>query len=81
MEACINITPASTPVKLKNLTNKKPINGPTNTLTSEYVKASSKWNTFSLDKATPRDTKTRKMAEYPIKKVAFSRNLGAGILK
>ena len=38
-------------------------------------------NTLSLDRATPKDINTKKIVEYPIKKVAFSKNLGAGILK
>ena len=36
--------------------------------------------TLSLDNATPRDIKTRKIVEYPIKNVAFSKNTGEGIL-
>ena len=35
MEACINITPASTPVRLKNLTNPIPTMGPINILVRE----------------------------------------------
>ena len=34
----MNITPASTPVKLNILTNTNPINGPTMTLINEKIK-------------------------------------------
>ena len=37
IEACINITPASTPDKSKNLTNPNPTIGPIKTLVSEYI--------------------------------------------
>ena len=37
--------------------------------------------TLNLDKATPRDIKTKKIVEYPIRKVAFSKNFGGGISK
>ena len=79
MDACINMTPASTPERLKNLTNPNPTRGPINTLVSEYINVSLKEKTLSWERATPKDIKTRKIAEYPIKKVAFSRNFGEGI--
>ena len=37
--------------------------------------------TLSLDSATPNDIRTKKIVEYPIKKVAFSKNFGEGISK
>ena len=79
MDAWINMTPASTPVRLKNLTKPKPTIGPIKTLVSEYISVSEKEKTLSCESAIPKDIKTKKIAEYPIKKVAFSRNLGEGI--
>ena len=81
IEACINITPASTPERLKNFTKAKPTIGPIITRIKEYIIVSLIEKTLSLDKATPRDIKTKKIVAYPIKKVEFSRNFGAGILK
>ena len=37
--------------------------------------------TLSFERATPKDIKTKKIVEYPIKKVAFSKNFGDGISK
>ena len=37
--------------------------------------------TLSLDNAIPNDIKTKKIVEYPIRKVAFSKNFGDGISK
>ena len=79
IDAWINITPASTPVRPKNLTNPNPTIGPIKTLVSEYINVSLKEKTFSCDSAMPKDIKTKKIAEYPIKKVAFSRNFGEGM--
>ena len=79
MEVCINITPASTPDRLKNLTKPNPTIGPIKTLVSEYINVSLKEKTLRCDRAIPRDIKTKKIAEYPIKKVAFSKNFGEGI--
>ena len=77
----MNITPASTPERLKNFTKPKPTNGPIITLIIEYINVSLSEKTLSLDKAIPSDIKTKKIVEYPIKKVAFSKNFGDGILK
>ena len=55
--------------------------GPIITLMSEKYKLSLKEKIFSFDNATPKDIKTKKIVEYEIKKVAFSKNLGDGILK
>ena len=79
MDAWINITPASTPERSKNLTNPNPTIGPIMTLVSEYINVSLKEKTFSWESATPKDIKTKKIAEYPIKKVAFSKNFGEGM--
>ena len=38
-----------------------------------------KEKTFSCESAIPKDIKTKKIAEYPIKKVAFSKYFGEGI--
>ena len=67
MEVWINITPASTPAKLKALTNPKPTNGPIITLTHEKIKLSLKEKIFNLDSATPNDIKTKKIVEYEIR--------------
>ena len=74
----MNITPASTPERLKNLTNPSPTKGPIITLVSEYISVSLKEKTLSCESAMPKDIKTKKIAEYPIRKVAFSRNFGDG---
>ena len=63
----------------KKLTNPKPTMGPIKTLVSEYIKVSLSENTLRCESATPKDIKTKNIAEYPIKKVAFSKNLGEGI--
>ena len=81
IEVWISITPASTPVRLKNLINKKPIVGPSKILINEKTRLSLKEETFNLDSATPNDISTKKIAEYEIKKVEFSTNFGIGILK
>ena len=79
IDAWINITPASTPERLKNLTNPNPTIGPIKTLVSEYINVSVKEKTLIWESAIPKDIKTKKIAEYPIKKVAFSKNFGEGI--
>ncbi len=81
MDVCINITPASIPDKLNIRTNPKPTNGPIIILTNEKNKLSLKEKIFSLERATPNDINTKKIVEYAIKNVAFSRNFGDGILK
>ena len=53
----------STPVRLKNLTKPKPTIGPTNTRIREYINVSLKEKTLSLDKATPKDIKTKNIVE------------------
>ena len=63
MDAWMNITPASTPERLKNLTNASPTNGPIKTLVSEYINVSLKEKTLSCESATPKDIKTKKIAE------------------
>ena len=77
----MNITPASTPERLKNLTNPNPTIGPIKTLVSEYINVSLKEKTLRWESAMPKDIRTKKIVEYPIKKVAFSKNLGDGISK
>ena len=79
IEACINITPASTPLRLKNWTKAKPTKGPIIILVKVNIKLSLKEKISKPDKAIPKDIKTKKIAEYPIKKVAFSKNFGEGI--
>ena len=79
MEAWMNMTPASTPERLKNLTKPNPTKGPIKTLVREYINVSVKEKTLRCERAMPKDIKTKKIAEYPIKKVAFSRNFGEGI--
>ena len=59
----MNITPASIPVKSKNLTNQKPTNGPRIILTKEYMNVSLKEKTLSLDNAIPKDIRTRNIVE------------------
>ena len=63
IDAWINITPASMPVKLKNLINAKPNNGPITILMSEKVILSLKDKIFNFDRATPSDIKTKKIVE------------------
>ena len=58
---CINNTPASTPLKLKNLITKKPITGPKIILLNELISDNVNENTFNLVKATPKDIKTKKI--------------------
>ena len=81
MEVWINIIPASIPDRLNNLINPSPTNGPIITLVNEKTRASLKEKILNLDNAIPKDIKTKKIVEYEIKKVAFSKNLGDGILK
>ena len=81
IEAWINITPASTPERLKNFTKAKPTIGPTITLIIEYIRVSLNEKTLSFDNAMPKDIKTKNIVEYPIRKVAFSKNFGDGIWK
>ena len=63
IEVWMNITPASTPVKLNILTNTNPINGPTIILISEKIKLSLKEKIFNLDNAIPNDIRTKKIVE------------------
>ena len=79
IEAWINMTPASTPERLKNLTKPNPTIGPIKTLVRAYINVSPSEKTLSCERVTPKDIKTKKIAEYPIKKVAFSKNFGEGI--
>ena len=51
------------------------------TLIIEYINVSVNEKTLILERATPNDIRTKKIDEYPIKKVAFSKNLGDGISK
>ena len=66
--------------KLKKLTKAKPIKGPIIILVKVKIKLSLREKIFKLAKAIPKDIKTKKIAEYPIKNVAFSKNFGEGIL-
>ena len=63
IEAWINITPASTPERLKKLTKAKPMIGPIITRINEKISVSFTAKTLSLDNATPRDIKTKKIVE------------------
>ena len=51
------------PERLKNFTKANPIIGPIITRINEYIKVSLIEKTLSLDKATPKDIKTRKIVE------------------
>ena len=63
IEVWINITPASTPDRLNNLTKPKPINGPIITLVKEKIKLSLREKIFKLDNAIPSDIRTKKILE------------------
>ena len=59
----MNMTPASIPDRLKNLTKAKPIKGPIIILVKEKIKLSLKEKIFKLAKAIPNDIKTKKIVE------------------
>ena len=72
----IKRTPAAKPFKLRNLINPNPIKGPMITLTAPKIDAWVHDTTFNLDKAIPKDIKTKNIVAYVSKNVVFSKYPG-----